>query len=338
MRIRPHPQTGRDFRRRRCIIPEVRRQKAWRVRIPVSEQGMREDGKKSGMRFAVEVAIILALVLIVLIGVWIWLPEIAALGLKPETTREASKKVLIWCGPRAFGRLVEAQPCFNEMREADWMNLMGDLCEEANKSQRDSRRLAASLRDPDAIVYAGYHVLDVAAYKDLVCLAEALLAAGANPSIPDKVNETPLHQTCVNGSIHVARLLLENHADLNAADYTGATPLDWAHRYGREDIAALLRQHGAKTAAELKDYYDITGFYVFPLKDVKLGLGRAEVERVLGEPALKLTEDFRGPMRVALGGLPAFDEQWGYFEGLANNWVFFKGGKVAAAFREESDF
>ena len=299
---------------------------------------MSEDRKKSGMRFVAEAAIILAVVLIVLTGVWISLPEIAAFGLKPETTREASKKVLIWCGPRAFGRLVEAQPCFNEIREADWMNLMGDLCEEANKSQRDSRRLAASLRDPDAIVYAGCHVLDMAAYNDLACLAEALLAAGANPSIPNIINETPLHRTCVNGSIQVARVLLENHADLDAVDNSGATPLDWAHRYGREDIAALLRQHGAKTAAELGDYFHITGFYVFPLKEVELGAEAGEVERVLGKPPIRFAERFRKPNSVPLEDLPAFDEQWGYFEGLANNWVFLRSGKVVAAFREESDF
>ena len=97
--------------------------------------------------------------------------------------------------------------------------------------------------------------------------------------------------------------------------------------------APVISTHGVP-----QTYYQIEGFYVFPLKQVQLGQSVDEVKKELGQPRVALTSGFRQPNRVNLASLPAFDEQWGYFEGLANNWVFFKNRRVVAAFREESDF
>lgn len=47
------------------------------------------------------------------------------------------------------------------------------------------------------------------------------------------------------GSIKRVRLLLSRGADPNAQDWWGDTPLHWACRLGREDLAKLLIEHGA---------------------------------------------------------------------------------------------
>ena len=69
-----------------------------------------------------------------------------------------------------------------------------------------------------------------------------------------------------------------------------------------------------------------------------IGQGSGEIKKTLGGPAKIYRGEFTEPARVKFSDLPEFDEQWGYFEGMANTWVFFKDGAVVAAFREESDF
>ena len=39
---------------------------------------------------------------------------------------------------------------------------------------------------------------------------------------------------------------------MNAVNFDGETPLDCANNFSQDEIAALLRRHGGKTAAELK--------------------------------------------------------------------------------------
>jgi hypothetical protein len=87
-----------------------------------------------------------------------------------------------------------------------------------------------------------------------------------------------------------------------------------------------------------QSYYEIKGFYVFPLTKILVGDAPATVRESLGEPTEIIHSQFREPNRVKLTELPEFDEQWKYSEGMANNWVFFQDGRLVAAFREESDF
>jgi ankyrin repeat protein len=48
------------------------------------------------------------------------------------------------------------------------------------------------------------------------------------------------------------KLLLTNGANVNVTIAFGDTPLDWAIRNKKEDVAAILRNHGGKTGEELK--------------------------------------------------------------------------------------
>ena len=67
------------------------------------------------------------------------------------------------------------------------------------------------------------------------------------------VGQTTLIIAAWIGHKEIAELLIENGADLNVKDESlGNTPLDWAIRRKRTEIADLLRKHGGKTAEELK--------------------------------------------------------------------------------------
>ena len=90
------------------------------------------------------------------------------------------------------------------------------------------------------------------------------LAADANVNAKDRMGWTPLCEAAINGHKEIAELLLANGADVNVKDDRGMTPLDWAikqilqtshspavqQKY--KETADLLREHGGKTAEELK--------------------------------------------------------------------------------------
>jgi ankyrin repeat protein len=56
---------------------------------------------------------------------------------------------------------------------------------------------------------------------------------------------TALSAAAYYGREDVVRLLIDNGANVNAADLDGGTPLHWARIHGYERIEDLLRQHGA---------------------------------------------------------------------------------------------
>lgn len=105
-------------------------------------------------------------------------------------------------------------------------------------------------------------------------------------------------------------------------------------------ICACRAQQPIGNASDAKpqSHYQIEGFFVFPLTKIFIGYTPDAVKETLGEPTQIIRGEFLEPNRVKLIELPQFDEQWGYFEGMANNWVFFRRGRLVAAFREESDF
>jgi ankyrin repeat protein len=74
-----------------------------------------------------------------------------------------------------------------------------------------------------------------------------LLQAGANVSLVTAgEGHTPLHYAVFKGDKGMVELLLAYGADVNVKDSLRNSPLSTASREHRDDIAELLRQHGAK--------------------------------------------------------------------------------------------
>ena len=85
-------------------------------------------------------------------------------------------------------------------------------------------------------------------HKEMVRLLIAYRAT-VNPRYKEW---TPLHHATNEGHKEITELLISEGAYLNAKDSKGKTPLDYAEKGRKTEIAALLRKHGGKTGEELK--------------------------------------------------------------------------------------
>ncbi len=83
-------------------------------------------------------------------------------------------------------------------------------------------------------------------------LVETLLDAGAQVNAKDVRGMTPLMLGVASETqnAEVVKLLVAEGADLNAKSNAGETVLDWALRFGDPKVIRILKDAGAKTAAE----------------------------------------------------------------------------------------
>ena len=105
----------------------------------------------------------------------------------------------------------------------------------------DARRLASVSEE-----ISRQFALALAAQHGHVEIVQILLDAGADPnrySPPGgHSHATPLHQAALAGHIDVVRLLIDRGARLDVRDILySATPLEWAERAGRSNVADPLR-------------------------------------------------------------------------------------------------
>lgn len=78
-------------------------------------------------------------------------------------------------------------------------------------------------------------------------LNELLFRHGMDPSAPNWLGITPLHEFARQGDREKAALFLEHGADLQARDEDlCSTPLGWAAKFGQAEMAEFLLQQGAK--------------------------------------------------------------------------------------------
>jgi ankyrin repeat protein len=78
-------------------------------------------------------------------------------------------------------------------------------------------------------------------------LNELLFEHGMNPSQPDWLGITPLHQFARTGDVEKATLFIEQGADLHARDDDiRSTPLGWAAKFNQTGMVELLLKHGAR--------------------------------------------------------------------------------------------
>lgn len=80
-----------------------------------------------------------------------------------------------------------------------------------------------------------------------------LLAAGADVSLRNRDNATPLHVAARAGNVPAVELLLQYKADVGATDTKGATPLHYAAEGGSVEAADLLLKAGADVNARTTD-------------------------------------------------------------------------------------
>ena len=88
----------------------------------------------------------------------------------------------------------------------------------------------------------GESPLMLAALKGHLALSEKLVKKGADVN---KTGGTPLHYAASNGHVEVIKLLLENHAYIDAESPNGSTPLMMASMYGNAQSVKLLLDEGA---------------------------------------------------------------------------------------------
>ena len=92
--------------------------------------------------------------------------------------------------------------------------------------------------------------LDSAVSKALPEMVALLAKNGAN--VNGSGGTSPLHKAASTGQKEIVETLIANKANVNITIAFGDTPLDWANRNGKKDIAAILKKHGGKTGEELE--------------------------------------------------------------------------------------
>ena len=110
-----------------------------------------------------------------------------------------------------------------------------------------SLKVASALIDAPKINLNAFNALGesalmLAALKGQLDLAKKLVAKGADVN---KTGWTPLHYAASNGHVDVIKLLLENHAYIDAESPNGSTPLMMASMYGNAQSVKLLIDEGA---------------------------------------------------------------------------------------------
>lgn len=96
--------------------------------------------------------------------------------------------------------------------------------------------------DLNTLNVLGESPLMLAALKGELELATQMVKKGADVN---KTGWTPLHYAASNGHVSVIKLLLENHAYIDAESPNGTTPLMMASMYGSPEAVKLLLDEGA---------------------------------------------------------------------------------------------
>lgn len=88
----------------------------------------------------------------------------------------------------------------------------------------------------------GYSTLMLAAYHGHEDLTRFLLTRGADPNTRDNAGNTVLMGAAFKGYLTITKLLLEGGADPTLKNPKGLDALAFAEMFGRNEIAAYLRQ------------------------------------------------------------------------------------------------
>lgn len=96
---------------------------------------------------------------------------------------------------------------------------------------------------------SGYYPISIAVRKKSAELLEVLLNMGANPNTinQDHSKTTALMQCSNFNALELAKLLIENGADVNIIDKNGDPVIHWTAYLGQVELTKLLLDHNART-------------------------------------------------------------------------------------------
>ena len=106
--------------------------------------------------------------------------------------------------------------------------------------------------EPTAIPTPGTPIWAAAEAGNRDVVLRHLVAGTEVDTRDERYGASSLHWAAWCGHPDIVELILAAEADVNAINFEGETPLDCATNFSQNEIAALLRKHGGKTAAELK--------------------------------------------------------------------------------------
>ena len=94
-----------------------------------------------------------------------------------------------------------------------------------------------------------------ATYKNYIEIAKLLIENGADVNAKNNYNETALNESARSGYLELTKLLIAKGAEVNPRNYDGNyfTPLIDATSNNQTKIAKLLIEKGADTKAQYKD-------------------------------------------------------------------------------------
>jgi ankyrin repeat protein len=110
---------------------------------------------------------------------------------------------------------------------------------------------------PEAInAYAddGFTALGLACYFGQYEVARYLVLKGADVNLPSNngFNVYPLHSATAGNFTQIARMLIENNAQVNVRQQAGVTPLHSAAQNGNINLLILLLEHGADVSIRME--------------------------------------------------------------------------------------
>jgi len=181
-------------------------------------------------------------------------------GANPNAAVESSADCLTRAINRGDQKMIDLLASYGAARSVEIMAYYGDVHTAAAVFAANP----ALADDPEALANAAAegqdafvrlmlrHQPDLA--KRLACgaktreLNEFLFQNGMDPSRPDWLRITPLHQFAMKGDLEKATIFIEHGADLHARDEElCSTPLGYAAKFGKTAMVELLLSRGAKT-------------------------------------------------------------------------------------------
>ena len=116
-------------------------------------------------------------------------------------------------------------------------------------------------------------LLHTAVEEENIDVVKSLLGRGANVNA-ELEGMIPLLMAAINGNASIARLLIEQGADVDACDTTRSwAPLHFTSRYGHLEVSRVLIDHGANVNARQRNHQT-------PL-DLSAGNGNLETAKLL---------------------------------------------------------